>query len=127
MSEHYDTANFDPPAPVAFVTLQHPSSGVSLSGVPMLIDTGADITFLPRAAVDELKIVPLPESRYEVESFDGSLSLAEVVRADLSFLGKNFKGQFLLTDQEMGIIGRNILNAIHLEFDGPNLVWGQQT
>jgi len=43
----YDTENFDPPAPVAYVSIRDPETGASLSDVPMLIDTGADVTLLP--------------------------------------------------------------------------------
>jgi len=40
----YDAENFEPPAPVAYVTLRNPATGALLSDVPMLIDTGADVT-----------------------------------------------------------------------------------
>ena len=48
----YDAKLFDPPAPVAHVTLRHPATGASLSDVPMLMDTSADVTLLPRIYVD---------------------------------------------------------------------------
>ena len=34
-----------------------------------------------------------------------------------------FRGQFLLIDQPIGILGRNILNEVSLLFDGPRLEW----
>jgi hypothetical protein len=37
----YDAENFDPPAPVAYVSVRDPETGTSLSNMPMLIDTGA--------------------------------------------------------------------------------------
>lgn len=40
----YDAENSDPPAPVAYVTLPDPATGVSLSKAPLLKDTGADVT-----------------------------------------------------------------------------------
>jgi hypothetical protein len=49
----YDAEHFDPPAPVASVTLRHLVTGVSLSDVPMLMDSGADVTLLPRDAVEK--------------------------------------------------------------------------
>jgi predicted aspartyl protease len=52
----YDSENFDPPAPVAYVTLRNPVTGVSLPEVPMLIDTGADATLLPQEYVEQLGI-----------------------------------------------------------------------
>ena len=74
----------------------------------MLIDTGADVTLLPRDAVEQLGVAPLEDKLYEVEGFDGGAKLAEVVQVELVFLGKSFKGQFLLIDQTVGILGRNI-------------------
>ena len=44
----YDDEGFSPAAPVAIVILRHPDSGKSLADVPMLIDSGADATLLPR-------------------------------------------------------------------------------
>jgi predicted aspartyl protease len=122
----YEAKHFDPPAPVAYVTLRHLATGATLSDVPMLIDTGADVTFLPREAVEQLNITPVENKVYEVEGFDGGTTLAEVVQVELSFFGKRFKGQFLVTDRLMGILGRNILNALILEFDGPNQIWGEK-
>jgi hypothetical protein len=50
----YDATLFDPPAPVAMVTVRSPTTGVSVDNVAMLIDTGADVTILPRAPVERL-------------------------------------------------------------------------
>ena len=52
----YDGENFDPPAPVAFVVLRNPVTGVVLPDVPMLIDTGADATLLPASAVKKIGV-----------------------------------------------------------------------
>lgn len=89
------------------------------------MDSGADVTLLPREAVEKLGIVPIAEKVYELQSFDGSLQLAEMVQLELVFLHKRFKGQFLLTDQPIGILGRNILNAVALMLDGPNAQWNE--
>jgi predicted aspartyl protease len=122
----YDADRFDPPAPVASVTLRHPVTGVSLSDVPMLMDSGADVTLLPHEAVEKLGIAPIAEKVYELQGFDGSLQLAEMAQLELVFLHKRFKGQFLLIDQPIGILGRNILNAVALLLDGPNIQWNEQ-
>jgi predicted aspartyl protease len=121
----YDRENFDPSAPVAHVTLRHPATGATISDVPMLIDTGADITFLSRETIEELNIVPEENKAYEVEGFTGGIALAEVVRLELLFLGKRFTGQFLVTDQSMGILGRNVLNAVCVLLDGPRGFWDE--
>ena len=48
---NYDAAHFDPPAPIARVTLRNPHDGATIADVPLLLDTGADITLLPRPHV----------------------------------------------------------------------------
>ena len=122
----YDLDNFDPPAPVAYVTLRDLATGVSLFDVPMLIDTGADVTLLPREYVEQLGITPDEDILYEVQGFDGHSKMADMVQLELVFLGRKFKGQFLLIDQPMGILGRNILNNVRLLLDGPRGKWNEQ-
>jgi Retroviral aspartyl protease len=122
----YEADHFDPPAPIAHVTLRHPATGASISDVPLLMDTGADVTLLPREIIRQLGVVPVEDKFYEVEGFDGGTKLAEVVNVELIFLKRKFKGQFLLIDQPTGILGRNILNAIALLMDGPHGSWEEQ-
>jgi predicted aspartyl protease len=121
----YDTENFDPPAPVAYVSLRDPATGASLSDVPMLMDTGADVTLLPSRYVEELGIRPATDTAYEIQGFDGESKLANVVELEFIFLGKKFTGQFLLINQPIGILGRNILNVLSITLDGPKGKWDE--
>ena len=121
----YDTARFDPPAPLARVTLRNPSTGATQSGVLMLLDSGADVTLIPQATVDLLEVAAIPNSQYELAGFDGNVSLASVVRLELLLYGRTFRGRFLLIDQDWGILGRNVLNSIPVLLDGPHLVWNE--
>jgi hypothetical protein len=91
----------------------------------MLLDSGADVTLIPRTAVSVLGVAVVPDRHYELVSFDGSISLASVVRLELIFCRRAFRGQFLLIDQVWDILGRNVLNAVSLLFDGPHLVWDE--
>jgi predicted aspartyl protease len=118
----YDSTLFSPPAPVALVTFRNPESGMMKVGVTMLLDTGADVTVLPQEVADELGL-SYSASSYEVTGFEDRSSLARAVRAEMLFLGLTFRGQFLLVEQDWGIIGRNVLNAVSLTFDGPRLSW----
>jgi len=45
----YDAARFDPPAPLALVHVKSELLGIAIHNVPMLLDTGADVTLLPRS------------------------------------------------------------------------------
>jgi predicted aspartyl protease len=120
----YDAERFDPPAPLAFVRVYSEPLGIQLEDVPMLLDTGADVSLLPRSYAESL--LSPDAKRYELEAFDGSKSLAPVVSAELRFLGKTFCGQFLLIDSSHGVLGRNILNKLSLLFDGPSQRWMEQ-
>jgi len=122
----YDASHFDPPAPVADVQLRDPARGKSASQALLLVDTGADVTLLPRAAVDRLGISPVPGQLYEVAGFNGTGSFAPVVAVDMVFLNRVFRGRYLLIDQEHGILGRDVLNHAALVLDGPRLRWMEQ-
>jgi len=119
----YDATSFQPPAPVAQVTVSSPVTGESVPNVNMLIDTGADVTLLPRAAIAQLIDSAENVGQYELEGFDGTRSMAPAVRLELHFLGRVFRGQLLIVDQSHGILERNVLNSISLTLDGPNLSW----
>lgn len=122
----YDTNLFNPPAPLARVTIRHPTSGAMVSEVPMLLDTGADVTLLPQAFVEQLDIRVNSTEGYELMGFDGSVSVARFVEVDLLFLRRAFKGRFLLINQEWGLMGRDVLNHVSLLFDGMRLDWSEQ-
>ena len=121
----YDDRLFSPAAPVIRATLRNPHTGKSQSDVLMLIDSGSDVTLLPRSATEPLGF-ELSGASYKLTGFDGTTSLSEAVQAELVFLGKTYKGQFLLIDQEVGILGRDILNHVRLLLDGPGLRWEEQ-
>jgi predicted aspartyl protease len=118
----YDHEEFDPPAPVARVTLRHPVTGASVSNVPMLIDTGADVTLVPHVYLESLDMA-LGDMAFEVQGFGGESKVVGSVVLEMIFLGKKFTGQFLVTDESTGILGRNILNLVSIVFDGPRSKW----
>ena len=122
----YEGSLFDPPAPVARVVLRNPDSESTVSGVPLLLDTGADVTLLPEASVESLGVSPLVETYYELIGFDGSESVAYVVSMDMIFLGRAFRGRYLLTEEEYGILGRDVLNHVALLLDGPGQEWSER-
>jgi len=120
---NYDSARFSPPAPVAAIELRNPATGGFLANVPMLLDTGADVTLLPRECVNQLQIPIDATQVYELIGFDGARSTAVAAHLDLIFLGLTFRGRFLLIDQPDGVLGRNILNQLNLAFNGPKFLW----
>jgi len=53
----YNAIDFEPPAPVANVTLRYGKN--EWLNVPMQIDLGADITLVPQAVVAKLNLQPI--------------------------------------------------------------------
>jgi hypothetical protein len=58
--------------------------------------------------------------------FDGTISFAQAAVLDMVFLNRTFRGRFLLIGEEMGILGRDLLNHVSLLFDGPRLMWSER-
>ncbi len=122
----YDSRNYNPPAPVAYVTLRNSATGAVISNVPMLMDTGADASLLPSQAIEELKIETEKDSTFEVQGFDGQIQRLKSVKLEMYFLDKKFVGEYLLVDQPIGILGRNVLNNVRILLDGPRENWDEQ-
>lgn len=124
----YDEVSFNPPAPVALVTISAKNRVVS--EVPLLIDTGADLTLLPRVAVERLgfDLSGQPESanQYELVGFDGHRSMTRAVDLDMIFLGRVFRGRYLIINAERGILGRDVLESVSILLDGPGRAWSEQ-
>jgi len=87
--------------------------------------TGSDLTLIPEQSITELNIELDLTIGYELTGFDGHMSMAKSVQLDLVFLGRTFKGRFVVIDSEIGILGRNVLNHFSLVLDGPGLSWDQ--
>ena len=123
----YDAAHFNPPAPAAVVTLRNPYSGATGLEVALLMDTGADITLLPRTAIARLGLALSEDQQYELMGFDGTTSFASAVVLEMLFLRRTFRGKFLLIDEELGILGRDILKHLALVFNGPQAEWWEHS
>lgn len=119
----YDSNFLRPPGPLARVRIRAPNSAAEIVDVPMLIDSGSDLTLLPTAIVEQLGLDLPVEHDYELEGFDGRKTVARSVKLQLTFLKRTFSGRFILLDSPCGILGRNVLNHFALVLDGPNLIW----
>jgi hypothetical protein len=123
----YDVILFSPPAPLERVTLRNPADGGTMSDVPMLLDSGADVTLVPRGCVVRLGAAIGLNKGYELRGFGGNTSLVQAVELHMVFLGRTFRGRFLLTEEPWGILGRNVLNCLSLVLDGPHLTWREES
>ena len=119
----YEASGFEPPAPVTRVAVRNPENGEFRPAVAMLLDTGADVSLVPRTTLDELGVIPDDHRRYELVGFDGRSSLVPVAHLELVFCGRSFRGQFLLVEQPFGVLGRNSEWAL-LGFRRPEPILG---
>jgi hypothetical protein len=119
----YDAKQFTPPAPLAMVTIRTRDRTKMVSDVPMQIDSGADDTLIPQTCGDQLGLRGKLQEDFLLVGFNGSTSPARVIDAEVLFLGRIFRGEFALTDDEVGVLGRNVLNRLCIVLDGPRLSW----
>lgn len=117
---------YTPPAPLAKIKLRNSKSLEIIQDVPMLLDTGSDITLLPKSFCEKIEAEISDTNFLELEGFNKSTTIAYYVYIEFIFLNKLFRGNFLVCEQDEGIIGRDILNEFSILFDGGNLEWKAQ-
>lgn len=109
--------DYDPPAPVVSVRLGSPSGGSGVH-VVALVDTGADMTVMPVAAVESLSL--------PVVAITGIAGVAGATQASvhaglIDVLGSSILAEVVALGDE-AIVGRDILNRSVLMLDGPRRV-----
>lgn len=105
------------PGPWTTVTVQW--SGVSES-VQGILDTGADYTQVPEAVAQRLRLRPTGYRTFV--NADGSQARSRLYVADVEVDGRNFPSLEVTGSQlRIALIGRDILNTLVSEFDGPSL------
>ena len=114
--------SFDPPAPLAEIILRNIETGERVKTVSVLLDTGADVSLLPSTAIEKLNIEPSGK-KVKLVGFDESENIADVFALQIIFLGKRLTGDYCAIDDEIGILGRDVLNEFSITFDGVNLEW----
>ena len=113
----YDSAQY-PPQPVAEIAITAPQSSIATPRLRATIDTGADVTLIPLKTLRPLA-APLGDSRrvrslwgdcQEVNTFIVDVHIGNLVLPAIEVLG--YAGDEI-------ILGRDILNKLWLELDGP--------
>lgn len=120
----YDKNNFDPPAPVLEVSLTTPDS-VSYGQMvrsPALLDSGADMTVIPRWIAQQLQLKYVDE--VDAVGYDGVKKKTFVYSVKIIFdnLG-DFIIRAIVSNNEDILIGRDILNKWSLFLRGRSKIF----
>jgi hypothetical protein len=128
--------NYKPPAPVANIVVsaniaKRIGRGEDPSiAVKMLISTDADISSIPKYVIKELEKLggyKLPYDMIVVEDFNGNKFQQKVYKLTLlpqpNGFGDARSLDFIEIDDDVGILGRDILNDYLICLDGRNLTW----
>lgn len=116
---------FDPPAPIAEIVLRNTQTGERSGKIKMLLDTGADISLLPLKTTEQIKIEATTDT-VNLFGFDESQSVAKIYHLQIIFLGKRISGNVCAIKDEIGILGRDVINDFSILFDGINSEWKEQ-
>lgn len=117
MNYHYDNLHYNPPAPVLPITVRIPGNSIKQVTSDALVDTGADMTCLPRALINALGAERA--STYNVVGVNRVL----IGPADSYFLEFEIAAtkklvEVIAVGDEL-ILGRNLINEFTLQLYGP--------
>ena len=117
----YDGADFDPPAPIVHALVRGLDGGQA-SDALLLLDTGADVSVVPRVGVEGTGTA-VRRSNIAIEGYGGGRALCDLADLEVEILGYGFKGAYVVGDAAFGIVGRDILNLLVLQLNGPGREW----
>lgn len=117
MSYRYDNQHYNPPAPVLPITVRAPGNSMKHITTDALVDTGADMTVLPRAIINALDA----ERASTCNVF--CINEVSIGACDTYFLEFEIAGSRKLLEViavgDEPILGRNLINEFTLRLHGP--------
>ena len=117
----YDTRH-DPPAPIAQVTIANVMQRRRHKKAPALLDTGSDITAIPRSLASEIQIYPIGQIRLEDVQAQTQMVLTYAVQLTIADLIIP-RLEVILTGLDYVILGRDVLNRLNMLLNGPEMVF----
>ena len=109
-----------PPAPFIYVAVVAPDQTARVERIPALIDTGADITVIPRKLITDLGLIKFSEIgvrgfRLRTQPLDTFLVRLHIHDWEIEAL------EVIAEDESHCLLGRDLLNQFLITLDGPGL------
>ncbi len=115
----------DPPAPLLDVTVTSVVNRRRRRSLPALLDTGSDITAIPRYLVERLQLYPI--SRLQLESVEATTSTVFTYAVRLTIGELTIPHlEVILTGLDFVVVGRDVLNRLYLLLNGPEQTFDLQ-
>ena len=135
--ENYDGGNYDPPAPIATVILasnqeailELPDCRECEMELSMLLDTGADVSVVPKQFIEQLEALLGRSLAYgfrEVVDIFGNSRLTKAYRLKVKnnrYTCFDDEVELEFVEGQKGILGRDFIKQYVIRFDGPGFVW----
>jgi predicted aspartyl protease len=117
----YDN-HHNPPAPVAQATVANAMQKRRRRSAPALLDTGSDITAIPRSLANTLQLYPIGQIRLEdvqaqtlqVLTYAVQLTVAGLIIPRL---------EVIQTGLDYVVLGRDVLNRLYVLLNGPDTMF----
>ena len=117
MTYQYDHSHYQPPAPLARLTVRNPADNTRQVTTDALVDTGSDITCLPKALIRA--VGGEPASTYSVFGIDKVfIGFANSYFLEFEIASTKKLAEVAAVGDEP-ILGRNLINEFILQLDGP--------
>ena len=108
----------NPPAPLAQVTIANVMQRRRHRNAPALLDTGSDITAIPRSLASEIQIYPIGQIHLEDVQAQTQKVLTYAVQLTIADLMIS-RLEVILTGLDYVILGRDVLNRLYVLLNGP--------
>lgn len=121
----YDADRLSPPGPIVSVIIHPPLNDPRASSGLAQLDTGADMTVISDAVVDELQLVP--EYSMLVGGYDGSTVERNCYLVTLEVAGEILDSlEVIAAPLDLMILGRDVLNHFNITLNGRELTFEMQ-
>jgi hypothetical protein len=112
--------DIEPPAPFLDVAVEHPATR-QLLPFSAKLDTGADISAIPLAAVEQLRLLSVRSIL--VEGYDSQPVPVPSYAIALNIANARFRMEVIAISEPYVLVGRDVLNYFYTRLNGPDLTF----